>query len=374
MSNPVRAANENREQELVRFLAIAGWGEAERSHLAGDASHRRYERLRGGDGQKAVLMDDPSDPFDVPLGDAPLGNDQKSYGEVAHLAKDCKAFAAIGLQLESEGLSVPQLLAHDFENGFLLLEDLGDRVYGPVIADDAVPLKCEARLYGQAVAALLHHHKAEQKDVLSLPERGAYAVPSYDAAALQIEADLLLDWYAPARLDKDLDESQRLAFREIWSELFPLLHCEKEVLILRDYHSPNLLELPEREGVRSVGIIDYQDGVMGHPAYDLMSLLQDARRDVPAELEARLLDGYLADRPDLVDQEFRTAYAILGAQRASKIIGIFCRLWKRDGKDTYLVHLPRMWAYLERNLEHPRLAAYKKWVDLNFPHASRDRA
>jgi N-acetylmuramate 1-kinase len=372
MSDQIRAATDAREADLVVFLEGAGWQGARRSHLAGDASHRRYERLVDAKGNVAVLMDDPSDPLDTPL-DASGSGDQKSYGQVAHLASDCRAFAAIGNQLRSEGLSAPELLAFDFEKGFLLLEDLGNALFASLINDAEVPLKKEANLYAGAVDVLVHHHRAKLPPTLPLPDDTSYALPKYDAQALQIEVDLLLDWYAPARLDKILNQDARASFREIWAALFQTLQSDSDVLILRDYHSPNLLHLPRREGVRAVGVIDYQDAVLGHPSYDLMSLLQDARRDLPEALETRLLDGYLAARTDLKPEPFRAAYAVLGAQRASKIIGIFCRLWKRDGKDNYLVHLPRMWVYLERNLNHPLLGPYKAWVDEHFPEAQRDR-
>lgn len=368
MSEGVRAATAAREADLVGFLGDAGWANASRSHLAGDASHRRYERVLGVDGQRAVLMDDPTDPLDTPI-----GPDQKSYGEIAHLASDCRAFVAIGNRLRDEGLSAPKLLAFDLGKGFLLLEDLGDALFAPLISEAGVPLKREAGLYAGAVRSLVHHHRQTCPAELPLPDGSSYALPHYDPAALQIEVDLLLDWYAPARLDKELDDEARKSFRDVWSDLFHYAATDNEVLILRDFHSPNLLELPGREGAASIGIIDYQDGLLGHPAYDLMSLLQDARRDVPVELEERLVDGYLAERSDLQPEPFRTAYAVLGAQRASKIIGIFCRLWKRDGKDNYLVHLPRMWVYLERNLAHPALADYKAWIDEHFPVDQRER-
>lgn len=369
MSDPaVKAATRERERALVHFLASVGQADAARSHLAGDASHRRYERLVLPDGRHTVLMDDPTDPADTRLGDG-----QKSYGEIAHLSFDMRAFVAIGNRLRAEGLSAPEVLAHDFEKGFLLIEDLGDDLFATLINEDTDPLTREAALYGRATDALLHHHGHDQPRALPLPGGGAYDLPSYDPAALQIEADLLLDWYAPAQLGKALDEGARQSFRDIWSSLFPLLESAHDVLILRDYHSPNLLFLEDREGVEQIGIIDYQDGLMGHPSYDLMSMLQDARRDVPAALEAKLIDRYLAARPDLESKDFRAAYAVFGAQRASKIIGIFCRLWKRDGKDHYLVHLPRMWVYLERNLAHPALADYKTWIDKHFPAEKRER-
>lgn len=364
----VKAATPEREAALVAFLETAGQANATRSHLSGDASHRRYERLVSPDGKCTVLMDDPTDPADTQLGDA-----QKSYGQIAHLSFDMRAFVAIGNRLRAEGLSAPEVLAYDFNNGFLIIEDLGDDLFAALINADEEPLAREAALYGGATEALLHHHAHDQPVSLPLPGGGTYELPRYDPPALQIEVDLLLDWYAPAQLGKTLDDAARDSFRAIWAPLFPLLESARDVLILRDFHSPNLLLLEERKGVEQIGIIDYQDGLMGHPCYDLMSMLQDARRDVPASLEAKLMERYLEARPELDSEAFRAAYAIFGAQRASKIIGIFCRLWKRDGKDNYLVHLPRMWVYLERNLTHPALAEYKAWIDEHFPQDRRER-
>jgi len=200
-------------------------------------------------------------------------------------------------------------------------------------------------------------------------------VPPFDLPALEIEIELLLDWFWPAACNEPAPQAARDEFARIWRPLFQRLQEEISGWVLRDYHSPNLIWLPEREGVARVGIIDFQDAMRGSHAYDLVSLTQDARRDVPADLEEHLLDFYCAEvgkadasfQPDL----FRTAYAILGAQRNTKILGIFARLAARDGKAGYLRHIPRVSAYLERNLEHPELAELRDWYDRHLPASTR---
>ncbi len=361
---------EARDTELRAFLSSCAWDKAARAHLAGDASHRRYERLTRPDGKCAVLMDAPPDPLDTTL-----ESHGKSYGDIAHLAHDCRPFAAIGNHLLALGFSAPELWAYDFERGFLLLENLGDGVFGSLIEAASDPAKEEAELYLAAVDCLVAFHQQNAPKQLPLPDGTQYVLPRYDAGALQIEVDLLPEWFVPVQLEDPLAAEELERFHGIWTEIIKQVGdaSVQTALALRDYHSPNLLLLPQRQGVQGVGIIDFQDGLLSHPAYDLVSLLQDARRTVPAALEQRLLKHY-TESSGVEPDAFLQAYASLGAQRNTKLFGIFCRLWKRDGKKSYLKHLPRVWEYMERNLAHPALADYKAWFDRNFPHENRTRA
>lgn len=360
----------SREEVIRAFLDKAGWGDAERGPLAGDASTRAYERLKGKKG-RAVLMNAPAGPDGPPLDGA-----RKSYSAIAHLAEDCRPFVAVGEHLRALGLSAPALYAHDMEAGLLLLEDLGDDLYGPAIetgtARDGTQID---ELYRVAVDMLIELHGAGTPPRLSLPGGGTYDVPPYDDAALAIETELLTDWYIPVKKGAELPGEEKEAYRALWRDLFPLSRVGAPVLTLRDYHSPNLIWLGDRKGPARAGLLDYQDAQQGSRAYDLVSLLQDARKDVPEARENAMLDYYVARAKEVdaaFDEEgFRAAYAVLGAQRNAKIMGIFVRLWKRDGKPGYLAHLPRVSAYMERDLRHPVLASLKAWLDTHVPQSLR---
>lgn len=364
--------------ELIdTFLAQAGWGDAERAALAGDASTRRYERLRGPRG-KAVLMDAPPGPDGPPLANTPDGG-RRAYSAIAHLAEDCRPFVAVGARLREAGLSAPALFAHDIPNGLLLLEDLGDALYGRAIDEGQGPDGEDLdTLYRAGVDVLLAWHGEGAPDDLALPDGTRYAVPAYDEAALAIETELLTDWYLPAKRGKETDEALRRDYRALWRALFPLAARDGRALCMRDYHSPNMLWLPERRGVARVGLIDFQDAVIGARAYDLVSFLQDARRDVPQAREEAMLAYYCeqaAQRlPHFDGNVFRAAYAVLGAQRNAKIIGIFVRLHRRDGKPQYLAHISRVARYLARDLAHPALADLRGWLDTLVPEAERQTA
>ncbi|MDB5688775.1 MAG: aminoglycoside phosphotransferase [Sphingomonas bacterium] len=302
------------------FLAENGWGDAEILPLAGDASFRRYFRVVA-PGRAAVLMDAP-----------PPHEDPRPFLHVAgHLA---------GL-----GFAAPAIYGSDLDRGLVLLEDFGDARMAEVIA--AEPGR-EQAVYAQAIdlVADLHRHPP------------AAALRPYDMAEYQREAGLFTEWYAPA-VDLAVDGE---AYRAAWGEALAPLATVQAVTVLRDYHAENVMLL----GDGRLGLLDFQDALAGHPAYDLVSLLQDARRDVSPEIEAAMLDRYAAAAP--LD---RAAYALLGAQRNAKILGIFTRLWKRDGKPRYLAYQPRVWRYLERDLAHPALAPVARWFDANVPAAAR---
>jgi hypothetical protein len=313
------------------FLAAHGWAGARIEPLAGDASFRRYFRIRDG-ARRAVLMDAPPEHEDV------------------------RPFLAIARHLCGLGLSAPRDLAVDMAQGLLLLEDFGDDRVGPVLARDAA---LEHDIYAAAIDILVE-----------LGQRPVPSLPPYDATVLEREVLLLPEWYGPAT-GLDLDAGSWLA---AWNAAWGAVVAETmaaPVLVLRDYHADNLMLLPQRDGLRGLGLLDFQDALAGHRAYDLVSLLQDARRDVSPELEAAMLDRYVRAAGITEGQAFRAAYEVLGAQRNSKILGIFTRLWKRDGKGHYRAFQPRVWGYLERNLGHPALAPVRQWFDAHVPQAAR---
>ena len=313
------------------FLAAHGWEGAEILPLAGDASFRRYFRVVK-DGRTAVLMDAPPEHEDV------------------------GPFLAVAGHLLDRGFLPPRPLAVDREQGLLLLEDFGDDRVGPLLARE--PHR-EDGIYAEAV------------DILSRLAR--HAAPEdlapYDEAAMTREVLLFTEWYAPAAgLDLDAD-AFLAAWRETWEGLLPAVRSDP-VLVLRDYHADNLMVLPDG----GLGLLDFQDALAGHAAYDLVSLLQDARRDVSADLEERMIGRYVASAKVEDPEVFRAHYEILGAQRNVKILGIFTRLWKRDGKPSYPLMHPRIWAYVERNFAHPAVAPIRRWFDANVPPEARGDA
>ncbi|MFG6594377.1 aminoglycoside phosphotransferase family protein [Sulfitobacter sp. 1A13368] len=295
------------------FLQTAGWAEASRKLLAGDASNRRYDRLRKANGARAILMDAPPE----------RGEDVRPFRHVAAHLADC-------------GLSAPEIYHADNDNGLLLIEDLGDDLFARLMAAD--PAR-ELPLYRAAADVLVKLHAAP------LPE-----LPICDADWLTDMAAPAFDYYAPAG-----GREANAAFAEAFHPLAAALDDSPKVVILRDYHAENLLWLPEREGAARVGLLDFQDALLGHPAYDLVSILQDARRDVPRAVEAQIIDDYLAQTGQAAPP-FRRAYALLGAQRNLRILGIFARLCLRDGKPHYVDLIPRVWQHLQHNLRHPALA------------------
>lgn len=312
----------NPPESAPAFLAEAGWGGAEIRPLAGDASFRRYFRVVEHD-RTAILMDSPPD-----------------KGE------DPKPFIAIARWLTERGFAAPEILHEDLEQGLVLIQDFGDARMRETV--DAAP-ESELRLYEEAVDLLIR-----LRDHPAAADIGPYSPSQYHR-----EARLLTEWYCPALgLDPDPD-----GYNDAWNAaLEPVLTSHQPVTVLRDYHAENIMLI---EGSESLGLLDFQDALAGHPAYDLVSLLQDARRDVPAELETAMLDRY--KRVTGVGDEFDVAYHVLGAQRNAKIIGIFTRLWKRDGKPRYPGLCPRVWGYLERDLKHPALKPVADWFDANVP-------
>jgi tRNA threonylcarbamoyl adenosine modification protein YjeE len=355
------AARAARLERLRRFLDKAGFGAADRQRLQGDASTRAYDRLILGE-RRAILMDAPRRP------DGPPVRNGLPYSKVAHLAEDVQPFVAMANGLRQLGLSAPQIHAADLPAGLLVLEDFGTE--GVVAGSPAAPVE---ERYGVAVDLLAALHRHDLPHSLPVAQDREHRLPTYDLDALMIEAELLVDWYFPFQ-EVELGSAERAGFVALWrAELARAVEAPR-TWVLRDYHSPNILWLAERQGIARLGLLDFQDAVLGPHAYDLASLLQDARVDVPEPMEIALLGRYAkarrADLPDFDPGHFIETYALLGAQRATKILGIFARLHRRDGKSQYLGHMPRVWRYLQRNLSHPSLAALKGWYDYQVPAPS----
>ncbi|MDR3461596.1 MAG: tRNA (adenosine(37)-N6)-threonylcarbamoyltransferase complex ATPase subunit type 1 TsaE [Beijerinckiaceae bacterium] len=340
------------------ILEQSGFQNAARTFMLGDASTRTYERLTKPDGSTALLM------FFPPRPDGPPVRFGKSYSEIAHLAENIRPFIAMDHALLGLGLSAPRILAHDVSTGFAVIEDLGSEP----LTDDNGPIFAR---YAEAAGVLAKLHASERPRAIPGATGDTYTIPLYDSEALTIEVELLLDWYVPHIAQATPASGVRSDFSDLWRDLFTDITATAPTWTLRDYHSPNLIWLEDRDGTARVGLIDFQDCVMGHPAYDVASLLQDARVTVPADLELKLLGLYAKLRrsldPSFDMVEFARAYAVLGAQRATKILGIFARLDKRDRKPQYLVHLPRIQTYLKKNLAHPVLAELKTWYETNLP-------
>ena len=342
---------------MRRFLDRTGYGRATRRRIQGDASTRSYERLTR-DAATYIFMNSPKRP------DGPAVRDGKPYSAIAHLAENVTPFIAMAHALRGRGFSAPAVFAADRESGLLVIEDLGEELF--VEGDPPAPI--EAR-YEAATDMLAELHGDPPPAIVPVEPGVDYQLPHYDIEAFLIEAELLLDWYLP-KLGVKINDIKRNAFRSHWQELLLPLTRGAQTWVVRDFHSPNLLWLPEREGVARVGLLDFQDAVMGPAAYDLASLLQDARVDVPEMMEIALLSRYVRARMHkgtFDASDFVRGYATLAAQRASKILGIFARLERRDHKPQYLRHIPRVWNYLQRSLAHPALAPLAAWYRTNVP-------
>jgi N-acetylmuramate 1-kinase len=343
---------------MLGFLDKAGYGAAGRARIAGDASSRSYERLDMG-GQRFILMNAPRRP------DGPPVRDGLPYSAIAHLAEDVVPFIALANGLRERGFSAPKVLAADREAGFLMLEDLGAELV--VAGDPPAPV---AGRYERAIDVLVDLHRHDLPGMLHVPPLGTYRIPPYDLRAFLIEVELLFDWYL-LHCSVPATAEARAEFLSLWQAALAPALAARKTWVLRDFHSPNLLWLAGRPGPAAVGLLDFQDAVMGPEAFDVASLAQDARVDVTEELETALLAHYVAGRrahdPDFDAGAFGQIYATLAAQRNTKILGIFARLDRRDGKPQYLRHLPRIHAYVHRALRHPALAALRGWYEAHVP-------
>jgi hypothetical protein len=314
------------------FLARHGWEGAEIRPLAGDASFRRYFRIHRG-GETAVLMDAPP-PHEDP-----------------------RPFVVVAEWLVEAGLSAPHIIARDLDRGLLLLDDFGDARLRETLDTD--PGR-ETQLYELAVDLLVHLHRRPP-----MPGLRPHGLDQW-----LDELQLFPDWYCPA-LGLAVDSG---GFRAAWSTVLEAVAADgfPPVTVLRDFHAENIMLVGGRDGIRHFGLLDFQDAVVGHPAYDLASVLEDARRDVTPSTERAMLDRYMQEAG--CDPAFESAYWTLAAQRNTRILGVFTRLWKRDGKPHYTGFQPRMWGLLERDLDHPALGPVREWFDANVPQEKRAAA
>ncbi len=326
-----------RRMRREAFLESLGWRHVTPQPMQADASFRRYYRLQGAD-RPLLLMEDPPDRPPVP----PLVM--------------VEPFTRIAGHLRELGLRAPEVHFKDMPNGLLVIDDFGDDTYTRLFDKGADPKP----LYELAVDVLVHLHKH--------PQRGAIELPKYDDKHLVDEAMLLLDWYYPALSGKKPTEEMKQSFAAVWKDLFKKFPQDQETLVLRDYHVDNLMLLPDAEGLQSCGLLDFQDAVIGQFSYDLMSLLEDARRDVPQGLQLHLYSRYMKGMGAGGDQgldlpAFNYSYRVLAAQRHAKVLGIFVRLSVRDGKDRYLTFVPHVHKLFINSLDSPVLEPLRHWFE-----------
>lgn len=320
-----------RAAQIDAFLSACGWADAERLPLAGDASFRHYCRLAR-NGATTMLMDAPPPQENV------------------------RPYLAVARHLHALDFSAPAILAAEEETGLLLIEDFGDGTFTRLLAKG----EDERALYEMAIDVLIALHR--RFDAAHAPW-----LPPYDDTRLLNEAALLVDWYLPAITGQPTPAALREEYLDLWRALFPVARAVPTSLVLRDYHVDNLMRIAGRDGLAACGLLDFQDAVLGPITYDLVSLLEDSRREIAPDLVAAMYARYRAAFPSLDRAALDASFVVLGAQRHCKVIGIFTRLCRRDGKPRYLAHIPRLWRLLEGNFRHPVLAPVKAWVDRNIP-------
>jgi tRNA threonylcarbamoyl adenosine modification protein YjeE len=333
------------------LLRQAGWGEATRKPLAGDASARGYEVVELAGNEPRLLMDSP------PLVLGPPVREGKAYAEIAHTARDVSAFVAIDRLLADAGFAVPEILAQDLDRGLLLVSHLGQGHF----LDGGAPV---AERYAAAAGLLARMHGHDWPRRVEAAPGVVHEIPPFDRDAMLIETELLVDWYIPRVTGAPPADAMRAEFRAIWNRALDRIAGAERSLVLRDYHSPNIIWRPDRSGMDRMGLIDFQDALIGPAAYDLASLAMDARVTIPADIERATVDAYVAARKSagpFDEAKAGLAYATMAAQRNSKILGIFVRLSERDGKPAYLKHLPRIRDYLSRALAHPALGELRRF-------------
>ena len=358
-----------RDTAKAAFLAKHGFGDTRRESLGGDASTRSYERLHRG-AERFIFMDQP------PAVESLVGPPDASHAErialgynaAARLAGgSVAAFVATAAYLRARGLSAPQILAHDIPAGLAVLEDLGDGLYATLIAEG----QDETPLYEAAVDVQIALHGETPPEVLTAEGDVAWPLLTYDALALKIATDTFLEWWPKFAGLPAFSDAAVAEWDALWAPVWVRGEAGASVFTHRDYHAQNLIWLPGRDGVARVGLLDFQDALRAHPAWDLTHLLQDARRDVSPALEQAMLDRYLGARPTLDRETFIADYRALAASNAARILG---RVFARQallGRPQYEAYMPRTWRYLERNLENPALAGLKAWFDRYVPAEAR---
>jgi aminoglycoside/choline kinase family phosphotransferase len=361
--------NSDRDGRKAEFLKAAGLAEARRELLAGDASTRAYERLHLADGSTVIFMDQPpaAESAVCPPGATPAERLAMGYNAAARLAAgSVAAFVTTAAWLRDHGLSAPRILAHDVEAGLAVLEDLGDGLFATLIADG----EAEAPLYEAAVDVQVQLQETTPPDVLSA-DGASWPLLTYDALALKVGTDTFLEWWPQFANIPAFAPEAVAEWEALWAPVFDRGAAGASVFTHRDFHAQNLLWLPQRSGAARVGLLDFQDALRAHPAWDLTHLLQDARRDVSPELEAAMLDRFLAARRGLDREAFIHDYRALAASNAARILG---RVFARQallGRRQYEAFMPRTWRYLERNLTDPSMAGLKTWFDRHVPAEAR---
>ena len=359
----------DREAIKSAFLAEHGWGAARRVPLSGDASTRAYERLHPAQGPSLIFMDQPPNAETAPCHpDAtPAERAKAGYNALARLAAGrVDAFVAVAGWLKAQGLSAPSILAHDAAQGLAVLEDLGDDLFAVLIEGGLG----ETPLYDAAIEGLVALHEAPAPKLLTAPGI-EWPLLDYDELALKTAGDIFPEWLPTLKPELSFNAAAVAEWDAIWAPIRARGAAGASVFCHRDYHAENLIWLPERRGAARVGLLDFQDAVRAHPAWDMSMLLHDARRDVSPQREAAALAYYFKLRPDLDQARFLADYHALGALNIVRILGIFARLVTRDGKPRYAAFMPRLWRYLDACLADPALADLKVWFDAHVPASSR---
>lgn len=359
-----------RETAKAAFLQAHGYGDTRRESLGGDASTRSYERLHRDGGVSFIFMDQPPALESVVC--PPDASDAErialGYNAAARLAAgSVAAFVATAAYLRERGLSAPVILAHDIEAGLAILEDLGDGLYATLIAEG----QDERLLYEAAVDLQIALHAETPPEILDAPGGVSWPLLTYDTLALKIATDTFLEWWPKLSGLPAFSDAAVADWDALWAPVWVRGEAGATVFTHRDYHAQNLVWLPAREGPARVGLLDFQDALRAHPAWDLTHLLQDARRDVSPETEGAMLDRYMAARPDMDRAAFIADYRALAASNAARILG---RVFARQallGRPQYEAYMPRTWRYLERNLRDPAMAGLKAWFDAHVPTEAR---
>jgi len=358
-----------REAAKARFLKDHGLGAARIEPLAGDASTRSYARLHPQVGPPLILMDQPP-VLETPI--CPPGASEAErlalgYNAAARLAAgSVAAFVTTAAYLRDHGLSAPKIVAFEVDQGFAVLEDLGDGLFATLIADGAP----ETPLYEAAVDVQVQLHAEAPPEILQA-QGVAWPLLTYDTLALKVGTDTFPEWWPKFAGLPAFSPDAVAEWDALWAPVWVRGEAGAAVFCHRDYHAQNLLWLPERKGAARVGLLDFQDALRAHPAWDLTHLLQDARRDVSPKLETSMLDRYLAARPKVDRESFLADYRALAASNAARILG---RVFARQallGRTQYMAFMPRTWRYLERNLADPQLAGLRRWFDANVPADAR---